>query len=136
MKAIIVTPKNKKAILKLSIPLLIILIVFSCEKVKEVKEVEKESTTLTVCYDETKGADPWFSPLNPNWLKLNDSTLISCVKTYLLTDTIRIHEITVNHDGQFDPCLASICTTGRKIKVLIDRTDIIKLQKVRFYECN
>jgi len=125
-----------KSIFKIALPLFIILTAFSCLDNNEVKkEIEKESATLTVCYDETKSADPWFSFSDPNWLKLKDSTLISNAKNYLLADTITVHDITVNNDGQFDPCLASICTTGRRVKVLIDRTDLIKIQKIKFYEC-
>jgi len=125
-----------KSIFKIALPLFVFLTTFSCVDNNEVKkEIEKESATLTVCYDETKCADPWSGPKNQFWPELKDSTLMSYAKNYLLADTITIYNITVNHDGQFDPCKASFCTTGRKVKVLIDRTDLIKIQKIKFYEC-
>jgi len=123
-------------IIKILLPLFIILTAFSCVDNNEVKkEIEKESATLTVCYDETKAADPWSNRLNLYWPTLSDSSLISYAKNYLLVDSINVYDISVNHDGQFHACNSSFCTTGRRVKVLIDRTDLIKIQKIRFYEC-
>jgi len=118
-----------KSIFKIALPLFIILTAFSCVDNNEIKkEIEKESAKVTACYDETALADPWFKP------KVNDSILISNITKFLVNDSLTVYKIAISLDGQREACKAGFCKTGRRIKALIDRTDLIKIQKIGFYE--
>jgi|GEM_PF-6044759 len=119
-----------KTILNLCFIFLAISISFSCKNENsEVKQPPILSKIITACYDETWSADPWYKP------NVNDSTLISNITNFLATDSIPVCEVTISLDGQRDACKSGFCKTGRRIKAIIDRSDLVKIQKIRFYEC-
>ena len=117
-----------KTIIDCTILLFVILIAFSCNKSKNDKKDNNVITKITTCYNQTGCADPWDKGIN-------DSALVSNVKSFLLSDSINVIDVAISNDGIYEGCKACTCTTGKRIKAVIYNNDLNKIERLRFYKC-
>mgnify|MGYP000882269135 CR=1 FL=1 len=98
------------------------------KKTTQISKLKKDE--IWMVYDETKCDNPW----NFNWFtKPTEAQIIGAIKGNLEGNEINVKDIRSSIIPDFISCDACNCPNGRKIFVLVNKIDLEKLQKLKFY---
>ncbi len=101
------------------------------QKAKTETSAKLNSNEVWMQYDETKCDNPW----QFNWFaKPTEEQILGAVKSELLGKEINILEIKSSFEEGLISCEACTCPNGRHFYVRVNKSEITKLEELKFYE--
>ena len=81
---------------------------------------------ICMIYEQTGCSDPWKYDLN------NDDNQKNILISYFNNLNISLHKVELDNEGSIDHCRACFCRTGKRFKVLVDKTHLAVMIEHKF----